>query len=551
MAPSPTAQKRRAILAVYDKTGIVEFARGLHDLGWELIGTGGTAKTVADAGLPITQVADLTGSPEMLGGRVKTLHPKIHGGILYRRGNEGDEAEVVQYEVPAIDLVAGNLYPFIDTVTKGTPSLAQALEEIDIGGPTMIRASAKNHPWVLSVIDPADYETVLEALRSAGGDPSGVDAEARRGLAAKAFQHVAHYDTAIAEYLRGNPSDGGAGEVETFPAQLSFGATRREVLRYGENPHQQGAFYTYDSVFTPVEGIGGFEQHHGKAMSYVNILDADAAYNAVADFEEPAISIIKHTNPACFAAGSGAAGEGASLSSLSSLYERALGDGDFVSAYGGIVAVNRVVDMAFAEALREVRSPSDGETRMFYEIVVAPGYDPEALEHLKKKSKDLRILTAPMGEPRRERLEFRSVRGGVLVQNADVKFVTDFEVVSQRQPSEGELADLRVAWNICKHVKSNGVVFVKDGVLIGMGAGQPNRVGSARLCAEQAGERAQGAVCATDAFLPFPDTVEVAAAAGCTLVAHTGGSIRDEDSVQAADRLGVSLVTTGVRHFRH
>lgn len=535
---------RRAILAVYDKTGIVEFARGLHDLGWELVGTGGTARTVAEAGLPITQVADLTGSPEMLGGRVKTLHPKIHGGILYRRGNAGDEAEVAQYEVPAIDLVAGNLYPFIDTVTKGTASLADALEEIDIGGPTMIRASAKNHPWVLPVIDPADYDTILEALRAAGGDPSGVDAEARRRLAAKAFQHVAHYDTAIAEYLRGDPADGG----EAFPAQITFAGTRREVLRYGENPHQQGAFYTYDSVRTPVEGIGGFEQHHGKGMSYVNILDADAAYNAVADFEEPAISIIKHTNPACFAAGSGGAAGDASLTAL---YERALKDGDFVSAYGGIVAVNRVVDMEFASSLRELRSPTDGETRMFYEIVVAPGYEPDALEHLKKKSKDLRILTAPMGEARRARLEYRSVRGGVLVQDADMKFVTDFEVVSERRPSEGELADMRIAWNICKHVKSNGVVFVKDGVLIGMGAGQPNRVGSARLCAEQAGERAQGAVCATDAFLPFPDTVEVAAAAGCTLVAHTGGSIRDEDSVQAANRLGVSLVTTGVRHFRH
>ncbi|MGE3962327.1 MAG: bifunctional phosphoribosylaminoimidazolecarboxamide formyltransferase/IMP cyclohydrolase [Dehalococcoidia bacterium] len=527
------APQRRAILAVYDKTGIVEFARGLHDLGWELVGTGGTARAVAEAGLPITQVADLTGSPEMLGGRVKTLHPKIHGGILYRRGNEGDEAEVAQYEVPAIDLVAGNLYPFIETVTKGTPSLAQALEEIDIGGPTMIRASAKNHPWVLPVIDPADYGMILEALRGAGGDPGGVDAAARRRLAAKAFQHVAHYDTAIAEYLR---------DEEPFPAQITFAGTRREVLRYGENPHQQGAFYTYDSVRTPVEGIGGFEQHHGKAMSYVNILDADAAFNSVADFTEPALSIIKHTNPACFAAGD---------ASLASLYERALTEGDYVSAYGGIVAVNRVVDMELANALRELRSPTDGETRMFYEIVVAPGYEPEALEHLKKKSKDLRILTAPMGDPRRERLEFRSVRGGLLVQNADVKFVTDFEVVSERQPSASELADMRVAWNICKHVTSNGVVFVKDGVLIGMGAGQPNRVGSARLCAEQAGERARGAVCATDAFLPFPDTVEVAAAAGCTLVAHTGGSLRDEDSVQAADRLGVSLVTTGVRHFRH
>ena len=528
------AQTRRAILAVYDKTGIVDFARGLHDLGWELVGTGGTARAVADAGLPITQVADLTGSPEMLGGRVKTLHPKIHGGILYRRGNADDLAEVAKYEVPAIDMVVGNLYPFIETVTNGSPTLAQSLEEIDIGGPTMIRAAAKNHPWVLPVVNPRSYDRVLELLRASSGDPAGVDETVRRGLAAQAFEHVSHYDTAIAEYLR--------GDAEQFPQELTIGMTLREVLRYGENPHQQGAFYTLDSIATPVQGIGGFEQHHGKAMSYVNILDADAAYNAVADFEEPAIAIIKHTNPACFAAGEALP---------AALYERALTEGDFVSAYGGIVATNRVVDMEFANALREVRSPSDGDARMFYEIVIAPGYEPDALEHLKKKSRDLRILTAPMGSPRDARLEFRSVRGGVLVQEADVRFVTEFESVGERQPTSGELADLRVAWNICKHVKSNGVVFVKDGVLVGMGAGQPNRVGSARICKEQAGERARGAVCATDAFLPFPDTVEVAASAGCTLVAHTGGSIRDQDSVDTANSLGVSIVITGARHFRH
>jgi phosphoribosylaminoimidazolecarboxamide formyltransferase/IMP cyclohydrolase len=386
---------------------------------------------------------------------------------------------------------------------------------------------------VLPVIDPADYDAIVGALRTAAGAPEGVDAATRRWLAAKAFQHVAHYDTAIAEYLR---------DDDPFPAQLTEGMTLREVLRYGENPHQRGAFYTLDSVRTPVEGIGGFEQHHGKALSYVNILDADAAYNVVADIEQPAIAIIKHTNPACFASGD---------APVADLYQRALIEGDFVSAYGGIVATNRVVDMAFADALREVRSPSDGETRMFYEIVIAPGYEPDALEHLTKKSRDLRILTAPMGDPRRSRLEFRSVRGGVLVQDADVAEVQRFEVVSERQPSAQELADIAVGWNVCKHVKSNGVVFVKDGVLIGMGAGQPNRVGSARLCAEQAGDRARGAVCATDAFLPFPDTVEVAAAAGCTAVAHTGGSIRDQDSIDAANRLGVSLVTTGLRHFRH
>ncbi len=522
----------RAMLAAYDKTGIVDFARGLHALGWELVATGGTARSVAEAGVPVTEVAAYTGSPEMLGGRVKTLHPKVHGGILFRRGHAEDEAEVAQYQVPSIDLVASNLYPFIDTVARGA-TLPEALEQIDIGGPTMIRAAAKNHPWVLPIVDPADYATILDALRAAQGAPAGVDMEARRRLAAKAFQHVAHYDTAIAEYLR--------GDGDLLPDQLTVGMTRLTELRYGENPHQRGAFYTLDSVRTPVEGIGAFVQHHGKAMSYVNFLDADAAYNLVCDFEPPAMAIIKHTNPACFASGD---------EPIAALYERALREGDYVSAYGGIVASNRVVDMDYAKALREVLSPGTGG-RMFYEIVIAPGYEPDALEHLKKKSKDLRILEAPIGAPHRERMEFRSLRGGVLVETADVSQDATFDVVSERQPTAAELADLQRAWVVCKHVKSNAVAFVKDGVLIGMGAGQPNRVGSARLCAEQAGERARGAVAATDALIPFPDTVEVCAAAGCTVVAHTGGSIRDDESVAAANRLRVTLITTGVRHFRH
>ena len=521
------------MLAVYDKTGIVELGRGLHELGWELVATGGTARTLRDGGLPVVEVADLTGSPEMLGGRVKTLHPKVHGGILYRRGHAEDEAEVARYEVPAIDLVAGNLYPFVQTVAGEGVMLGDALEQIDIGGPTLIRAAAKNHPSVLPIVDPADYAAVLAALRAAGGNAGGVDAAERRRLAAKAFQHVAHYDTAIAEYLR--------GDDDWLPAQLTVGMTRVAELRYGENPHQRGAFYTHDSVRTRPGGVGCAVQHHGKAMSYVNFLDADAAFNLVCDFDEPAVAIIKHTNPACFAAGD---------EPIATLYGRALAEGDHVSAYGGIVAANRVVDMAFATALRDVLGPDTG-ARMFYEIVIAPRYEPEALEHLKKKSKDLRILEAPVGDPRRERVEFRSLRGGALVQTADVSRDTTFDVVSERAPSERELADLRLAWVVCKHVKSNAVAFVKDGVLIGMGAGQPNRVGSAVLCSEQAGDRARGAVAATDALIPFPDTVEVCAAAGCTVIAHTGGSIRDDDSVAAANRLGVSLIVTGVRHFRH
>jgi len=519
----------RAILSVYDKTGIVDFARGLHDLGWELFSTGRTQAAIAEAGIPVTSIADLTGSPEMLGGRVKTLHPKVHGGLLYRRGHPQDTADMQANGIEAIDMVVGNLYPFVQTVTGHDVTLAEALEEIDIGGPTMIRAAAKNHPWVIPVIDPGDYAAILEALRAGGPD----DAQ-RRALAAKAFQHVAHYDTAIAEYLR--------GEDNPFPEQLTVGLTRvGEQLRYGENPHQRAALYRLDSVRTPVEGIGGYVQHHGKEMSYTNFLDADAAFNLVADCPEAAVAIIKHTNPCCFATGE---------EDLATLYERALTQGDPVSAYGGIVATNRPLDMALATALRDVLSPVT-DTRMFYEIVIVPGYEPEALEHLKKKSKDLRILEVSLGDPRRQRFDLRAVRGGVLVQDADVSIEADFEVTSQRRPSAEELTDLHIAWTVCRHVKSNAIVFVKDGVVVGMGAGQPNRVDSARLAAAGAGPRAQGAVMASDAFFPFPDSLEVAAKAGVVAAVHPGGSLRDEESVRTADELGLSLCTTGVRHFRH
>ena len=330
----------RAILSVYDKTGVAEFARGLHELGWELFSTGNTQRVIAEAGVPVGSVADMTGSPEILDGRVKTLHPRVHGGLLARRDRDADAAELAEHGIEPIDLVAVNLYPFVQTVTGGPVTLAEALEEIDIGG-----------PWVVPVVDPSDYDGILGALRA-----GGVDAGQRRELAAKAFAHVAHYDTAIAEYLR--------GEDDALPEQLTVGMTRVAELRYGENPHQRGAFYTLDSVRAPVEGIGGFVQHHGKALSYVNLLDADAAYNLVAESEQPAIAIIKHTNPCCFAAGE---------ESVAALYERALMAGDAISAYGGIVATNQPIDFAFATTLRDVLSPVTGG-RMFFEIVVAPGF---------------------------------------------------------------------------------------------------------------------------------------------------------------------------------
>ena len=524
----------RAILAVYDKDGIQEFAHSLFALGYEIIATGGTAKSISDASIPVTEIADLTGSPEMFGGRVKTLHPTVHGGILYRRGHPEDEDEVRKYSIPTISLVVCNLYPFLETAINKKNSFSEVLEQIDIGGPTLIRAAAKNHSAVLPIVDPSDYEKIIEILQDVEGDIEKISEEYKRDLAAKAFQHVAHYDSLVAEFLRVD---------DLFPEQVTFAATKIEKFRYAENPHQAGTFYRHDSIDVKSEGIGAFTQLHGKQMSYVNFLDADAAYNLVCDFEEPALAIIKHTNPACFACSSDNV-------KLNELYEQALSRGDSLSAYGGILATNRIVDMDFAEALREVRSPDSG-ARMFYEIVIAPGYDKAALEHLRKKSKDLRILEAPIGKPFKDRVEIRSVRGGFLVQESDLDQQTHFQTVSVRVPSDKELADLLVAWKVCKHVKSNAVAFVKDRTLIGMGAGQPNRVASAELAKQQAAANAEGSVAATDALIPFPDTIEVCASAGCKVVAHTGGSIRDHESIETANALDISLVVTGIRHFRH
>jgi len=518
----------KAILSVYDKTGLVEFALAIQGLGYDLVSTGGTHRDLSQAGLKVQQVSELTGFPEIMDGRVKTLHPKIHGGILARRQIPADLAQMSEHGIEAIDLVAGNLYPFRDTAARPGVGLDEALENIDIGGPTLIRAAAKNFPHVIVVVDPADYTWVSECMAG-----RGLSQEERKALSAKAFQHVAHYDTMVAEYLRDDDN--------LLPQQLTAGMTRVQELRYGENPHQRGAFYTLDSVRTPVVGMGDYTQHHGKAMSYVNILDADAAFNLVADFPEPAVAIIKHTNPCCFATGTG---------DISALYRQALSEGDAVSAYGGIVATNRPIDMEYARALREMLSPITGD-RMFFEIVIAPSAEPEGLDHLKKKSRDLRILTAPLANPSQPRLEFRGVRGGVLVHEADVSHDEGFKVVTKQQPSEEEMADARAAWLVCKHVKSNAIVLVKDGVLIGMGAGQPNRVTSVRLAAQGAGERSKGAILASDAMFPFADNVEEAAQAGVNAIVQPGGSIRDEEIIEAADKLGVSMMFTGVRHFRH
>jgi phosphoribosylaminoimidazolecarboxamide formyltransferase/IMP cyclohydrolase len=512
----------KAIISVSDKTGVVEFGRGVADLGLELYSTGGTHKALAEAGVAVASVSKLTGFPEILDGRVKTLHPGVHGGILARRDRPSHLEELAKSGIGAIDLVAVNLYPFVETVTRPGVSLEDALENIDIGGPTMIRAAAKNFPHVLVVVDPADYSGLLELLRA--GD---VPLEDRRRLALKAFQHVASYDTAIAQYLR-------AGE-EAFPQQFTISLAKLFDLRYGENPHQRAAVYRENSVLWGGRtwGIVAAEQLHGKALSYNNFLDADAAWRAALDFSEPTAVVVKHTNPCGLAC----------HRDLAEAYRRAL-SGDPVSAYGGIVAVNRELS---GEAAEEI-----GKT--FYEIVIAPAFSEEALTLLQKK-KNLRLLQldeeAAVGCA--TALEYRRVSGGFLVQEPDAYLdeAIELKVVTKRPPSEQELADLRFAWKVVKHVKSNSIVVVKDRTLLGMGAGQPNRVTSVHLALRRAEERARGAVLASDAFFPFPDGVELAADGGVTAVIQPGGSIRDQEVIDAADARGIAMVFTGIRHFRH
>lgn len=532
--------KPTVLIAVSDKTGLGDFAGELVRLGWQILATGGTASFISELDLPVTSVSEYTKSPEMLGGRVKTLHPLIHGGILYRRGNEEDESEIKAQGINSIDLVVCNLYPFQETIAGDEFTEDEAIEQIDIGGPTMIRAAAKNYEGVGVIVDPSDYRKVLDLLDEGTG-VQALDLSLRRQLAAKAFKHVSTYDAIIFSFL--------TDQDTIFPDELTITAQLKTKLRYGENPHQRGALYAIEDSHGSLGGVGGYTQHHGLEMSYVNVLDASAAFDCVSDLTEPAVVIVKHTNP-CVAGVVDSMKD--TRESLAELYERALINGDYVSAYGGIIATNRPVDFALAEAIRDVRHPETG-SRMLYDIVIAPAYDSDALEHLKKKSKNLRILETPLGSlnGNSEQVEFRGIRGGLLLQTPDKTPDIKFEAVSKKPLTSHIETDLAVAWTLCKHVSSNAVVLVKDRVLVGMGAGQPNRVGSAKIAVEQAKSRAEGAVCATDAFLPFPDTLIVVADAGCVALAHTGGSIRDEDSIVAANERDIVLVTTGYRHFRH
>ncbi|KIY98247.1 phosphoribosylaminoimidazolecarboxamideformyltransferase / IMP cyclohydrolase [Monoraphidium neglectum] len=468
--------------------------------------------------------------------RVKTLHPGVHGGILAIRDNAQHMGALEKHGISTIDLVVVNLYPFRATVTRDPPPpFAEGVENIDIGGPAMIRAAAKNHQDVAVVVDPSDYDELLAAL---GGDAAPEEALAfRKRLAWKAYQHTASYDSQVAEWLWGQVGGGAPAPALSVPMTLS------QTLRYGENPHQAAAFYVDDSLAEAgAGGVATSVQHNGKEMSYNNYLDADAAYSACCDFTEPTCVIVKHTNP-CGVASRGDLLEAYRLAVVA----------DPISAFGGIVAFNRPVDEALAREIREYRSPTDGETRMFYEIVIAPSYTPEGLEVLKGKSKTLRILEAKPRAPSGRQL--RQVAGGWLQQGADSLAPEDitFEVVSEKQPTPQQLEDLKFAWRCVKHVKSNAIAVAKDGRMLGMGSGQPNRVKSTEIALEKAAADVAGSVLASDAFFPFSwgDSVEKACQAGVAAIAHPGGSMRDADAVACCNKYGVVLVTTGVRHFKH
>ena len=513
----------RAIVSVSDKLGVASFTKELVKLGFEVFSTGGTKKSLVESGVPVKGVSEITGFPEILDGRVKTLHPAVHGGLLAKRNFESHMTELQDNDIQPIDMVVVNLYPFVQTVSKEGVTLDTALENIDIGGPTMIRAAAKNFPSVLVVVDPADYPIVLEQLKN--GEVGMAD---RQRLAQKAFQHVAVYDTAISQYLREG--------VDGFPEDMTIALKKRYDLRYGENPHQKAAFYSENVAGKKQDtGITWAKVLWGKELSFNNIMDADAAWSAVTDFSQPTVGIVKHTNTCGLA----------SHTDIVEAYRRAFA-GDPVSAFGGIVACNRKITLAMAEAMKEV----------FYEIVIAPEYDEEALEFLKQK-KNLRILVPDMpadyGKTPVGYMDYRRVKGGMLVQQSNSLAENDLQLktVTKRAPTEAELKDLKFAWIAVKHIKSNAIVFAKDSTMLGMGSGQPNRVFSVDIAAKKAGENAKGAVMASDAMFPFPDSVEQAAAAGITAIIQPGGSIRDNESIEAADKYNIAMVFTGVRHFLH
>jgi len=521
---------KRALLSVSDKTGLVDLGKALAGHGVELLSTGGTAKALRDAGLNVLDVADVTGYPEMMDGRVKTLHPVVHGGLLALRDNDDHVAAMDAHNIGAIDLVVVNLYPFEATVAKGA-AYAEVIENIDIGGPAMIRSAAKNHGFVNVVVDTEDYAAVIAELDTKNGQTTYA---LRQRLAQAAYARTAAYDTAVSTWM--------AAQVDGTPRRRTFGGTLKQTMRYGENPHQNAAFYT-DGSDRP--GVATATQHQGKELSYNNINDTDAAFELVSEFapsDGPACAIIKHANPCGVATGD----------TMIEAYTRAF-DCDRTSAFGGIIALNQMLDGETAEAISGI----------FTEVVIAPGADADALAIFSKK-KNLRLLTTDgLGDPAAAKTAVRQVSGGYLVQDKDVGRITrdDLKVVTKRAPSEQELSDLLFAWTVAKHVKSNAIIYVKDGATVGVGAGQMSRVDSTRIAARKAVDMAeamglpapltQGSVVASDAFFPFADGLITAAEAGATALIQPGGSMRDDEVIAAADDAGLAMVFTNMRHFRH
>ena len=509
---------KQALISVSDKSGVLEFARGLNELGVKILSTGGTAKLFADNGIPVTEVADYTGFPEMLDGRVKTLQPKVHAGILARRDLPEHVATLAKHGIPTIDLVVVNLYPFAATIAKPDCSLEDAIENIDIGGPTMVRAAAKNHGHVAIVTDPEDYSSVLAEMQTNEG---AVSDATRFDLAKKAFSHTAAYDSAISNYLTTVNSD---GTRDAFPAQINFNFAKVQDMRYGENPHQKAALYSDGTGL----GVANGNQLQGKELSYNNIVDLQAAWDLAQEFTEPVVSIIKHTNP-CGTAVS---------STLVEAYKRAL-EADPISAFGGVIGVNCEIDEATAEEM----------AKLFLEVIAAPSFSEAAKARFAAK-KNLRLVEVKAVD---QKYTLKNVSGGVLVQDNDVRPLTDadLKVVTTRKPTDAEMRDLLFAWKVCKHVKSNAILYAKDGRSVGVGVGQMSRVDSARIGAMKAVLPLKGCVAASDAFFPFPDGVEVIAEAGATAIIQPGGSVKDQEVIDAVNRLGLAMVTTGVRHFRH
>jgi phosphoribosylaminoimidazolecarboxamide formyltransferase/IMP cyclohydrolase len=512
----------RALLSVFDKTGLIPFAQRLRDLGFELVSTGGTFTALTDAGLNVTAVSELTGFPEILDGRVKTLHPAIHGGLLARHDDAHHMRQLDDHGIVQFDLLVGNLYPFESTISTPGVSFHEAVEQIDIGGPAMLRAAAKNFASIIAVSDPGDYDEIIDCLRL-----GTVSVEKRRALAAKAYGHVSAYDSLIAEYLR-------LDQARAFPSEITFAGRKLQDLRYGENPSQQAAAYRRLSASPSPSGILSARQLSGKKLSFNNLLDADAAWGAVQGFEEPTVAIVKHTMPCGLA----------TRSALTDAFTAAFA-GDPVSAFGGIVALNREMDGETAGKVAET----------FFEVIIAPGFTESAREALRRKS-SLRLLELPdaAGPADGARpLDIRLIAGGFLIQEPDDRHddPAQWQTVTRRTPSDTELRDLCFAWNAARHVRSNAIVMAKDNAIVGVGGGQPNRLESVSIAARKAGERAHGASLASDAFFPFPDGVEAAAMAGVSAIVQPGGSVRDAEVITAAEDAGIAMLFTGTRHFRH